>query len=238
MFQSVSGRITKTPLSAGRFLIAGVFVVFMLDIFFQLFSVKDEIDVSISMWLVIGSALIVNLSELVIRHRWIMQTVLVQVDHESDVLVGSSKPTIDKTELVGFVALKLPVVLAVLGVSATIDWIFLLIYAGAGLGVTVLALMIRYFFRKRSQSAKRIILSKVGMIYHTETILWADLRGLVFIETGEVVTSGELNKLVLNIGKTYRYLHTTQTYAIPLRDKTIDEISRILNEILMYSVRK
>lgn len=69
-------RLTKTPLSLGRFLLFVVFFIFILDIFIQLFSGKDRIDVPFSLGLVIGYLVVFTISELLTPHRWIMKTVM------------------------------------------------------------------------------------------------------------------------------------------------------------------
>ena len=58
-----------------------------------------------------------------------------------------------------------------------------------------------------------------------------------YIKSGEVVVSEEGNTLVLNIVKNYRYLNTTQTYIIPMRDQSIEEISRILDTMMSFNVK-
>jgi hypothetical protein len=230
-------RLTKTPLSLGRFLLFVVFFILMLDIFIQLFSGKDRIDVPFTLGLVIGYLVVFTISELITTHRWIIKTVLIQVDCQQDECLESTKPTVNGTEVYGFIALMLPIILAIVLLSGMIDPTWLFLAAAAILWITGVLLLVGHMKKKRGITAKKIILSKVGMIYLNETILWADLRGLVYIESGEVVDSERGFKLVLNIMKTYRYLQTTQTYTIPIRERSLEEINQILETVISASVK-
>ena len=135
------------------------------------------------------------------------------------------------TEFAAFLIFTLPVILVVNILHAINDPKELLLLYGVSLIVGALGLLVRYVKGKRSKTSSRIILSKVGMIYLSEMILWADLRGMEYIKSGEVVVSEEGNTLVLTIVKNYRYLNTTQTYKIPMRDQSVAEISQILDVV-------
>lgn len=236
MFQSMYRRVTKTPLSLGRFLLFIPFALMIFDIFNQAISGKTVIDARLSLGFFAICGFIFVLSQSMITLRWINQTSLLRLEFDPD-KVQIPKARFYATELAAFVIFALPVILVVNILYAINDPKELLLLYGVSLIVGALGLLVRYVKRKRSKTSSRIILSKVGMIYLSEMILWADLRGMEYIKSGEVVVSEEGNTLVLTIVKNYRYLNTTLTYKIPMREQSVEEINRILATMISFNVK-
>ena len=145
----------------------------IFDIFNQALSGKTVIDVRLSLGFFAICGFVFILSQSMIAWQWINQTRLLRLEFDPRE-VQISKARFYATELAAFLIFAFPIILAVNILFVINDPKELLLVYGVSLVVGALGLLVRYVKRKRSKALARIILSKVGMFYLNEMILWAD----------------------------------------------------------------
>ena len=236
----IINKINKTPLSPVRFLMAGILTIFVLVLVIQMVTDPlGEKDLTVFIGIIMTLLILLGVVELNNQRRWIKQTVVIRLrpNQEEVALAQRSKTDFDKTWIYGLIAISFPILASVIILGLIIEPLIIFLLSFGLVAASVIWLVSRRVNVNFMKKEPEIILSKVGMIYIHECILWADHFGSRWIESGQVESSEGKTKLILKIGKAYRYMTTYKTYTLFIPTMSVSEVSNLLMDILSSSVR-